>query len=228
MASLAVNIGGHEYIDLSSFMDVGYEQTILDGVVYVDGSDLVNHYRIEKNADWITIERVRNSVRVIFAKNDGYDSRSGVIAFYHNLDSTVSVSLVVTQAPCEYTISADVTDILFDTLLDQTDADSETCTVNVATTNGSCDFIVASVVEYIKKNEDDEIYYIAKYDKGLKIRKIGKTMLEITNHGKISLYYDNYYVIKLCHRNNPKSNVGITVRYEQPNNETGFGLDNGD
>ena len=82
-------------------------------------------------------------------------------------------------------------------------------------------------MEYAK-NENDADYFPIKYDNGLKLAKLSNSELNITNYGKVSLYYDNYYVINLCHRNNPKSKVQITVRYTQNNNETGFGLADGD
>lgn len=227
MTSLKVNIDGQEYTQKTNFLNIGYEQTIFNSVVYVDDSDLINHFHVECYYSWIYIKRLRNSVEIIFAKNDTCETRVGCITFHHNLDINTYVSFIVNQSPCDYSISVDVDEIQFDTLLDQTDENSEVYAVNVTTTNGSCDFIVPSIVEYAK-NENDVDYFPIKYDNGLKLTKLSNSELSITNYGKVSLYYDNYYVINLCHRNNPKSNVQITVRYTQNNNETGFGLADGD
>ena len=225
--TLKVNIDGQEYSEISNFFNIGYEQTTSNVTVYVDGSDLVNDFHIECYDNWITIKRLRNEIEIIFAKNDGYDVRTGFISFHHNLDSGVYVSFVINQAVCDYSISVDTDEIEFDNLLDSTDPVKEEHIITVTTTNGSCDFIIPSIVEYAR-NENNENYFITYYDKGLKLTKLSNSQLKITNYGKVSLYYDNYYVIKLCHRNNQKSNVQITVRYAPNNNETGFELGDGE
>lgn len=227
MATLKVNIDSQEYGERTNFINIGYEEAISNVTVYVDGSDLINHFHIECYDNWITIKRLRNEIEIVFAKNDGYDVRTGSIIFHHNLDSSVYVSFVINQAVCDYSISVDTDEIEFDNLLDSTDPVNEERTITVTTANGSCDFIVPSIIEYAK-NEDDENYFIVRYDKGLKLKKLSNSQLKIINYGKVSLYYDNYYVIKLCHRNNPKSNVQITVRYAPNNNETGFELGDGE
>lgn len=227
MATLKVKIDGQEYSERTNFINIGYEEAISNVTVCVDGSDLINHFHIECYDNWITIKRLRNEIEIVFAKNDGYDVRTGSITFHHNLDSSVYVSFVINQAVCDYSISVDTDEIEFDNLLDSTDPVNEERTITVTTANGSCDFIVPSIIEYAK-NEDDENYFIVKYDKGLKLKKLSNSQLKIINYGKVSLYYDNYYVIKLCHRNNPKSNVQITVRYAPNNNETGFELGDGE
>jgi len=226
MATLMVNINGQEYTDMSNFLSVSYEQTILDCTVYTDGSELVNHYRVECSDDWIELRRIRNVITIIVKKNDGYDARSGSISFYHNLDSSVNVSFVVIQSACEYSISVDENEIEFDTLLDKTDPNEEVAKITVTANNGTCDFIIPSIREYAK-NDGDEDFYLVKYDKGLKLEKIGNNKLQITNYGKVSLYDDNYYIIKICHRNNPKSNVDVKVVFV-PNHTIGIAFDDGD
>lgn len=232
MATLRVDIDSQEYGERTNFINIGYEEALSKATVYVDGSDLINHFHIECYDNWITIKRLRNEIEIVFAKNDGYDVRTGSITFHHNLDSSVYVSFIINQDVCDYSISVDTDVIEFDDLLDRMNEEQEIVKeeeriITVTTTNGSCDFIVPSIIEYAK-NEDDENYFIVRYDKGLKLKKLSNSQLKIINYGKVSLYYDNYYVIKLCHRNNPKSNVQITVRYAPNNNETGFELGDGE
>ena len=69
MTSLKVNIDGQEYIQKTNFLNIGYEQTISNSVVYVDDSDLINHFHVECYGSWIYIKRLRNGVEIIFAKN---------------------------------------------------------------------------------------------------------------------------------------------------------------
>lgn len=225
MASLLLNIGGQEYTDKYSGVDVGYNMNILVCTVVVDGSDVLNHFNITCDDNWIEIHRIRNRVDIIVQKNNSLDGRIGTILFEHNLDFNTYISLSINQATSEYPIEISTSTIQFNNLLPRDSETSESVIVNVTTQNGICDFGIGPVVEYAKNDEDGgNPLYIVPYDNGIKLKKLSKTQLEITNYGKVSLYDENYYIVKLYHLNNPRSNVQIKVEYIRNNNEAGFDL----
>ena len=226
MTSLSLNIGGQEYSDKYSGVEVGYNMNILACNVVVDGSDVLNHFNITCDDNWIEIRRIRNRVDILVQKNNSLDSRVGTVLFEHNLDFNTYISLSINQAASEYPIEISTNAIRFKNLLPQdSEQTSETVIVNVTTHNGICDFGIGPVVEYAKNDEDgDKPLYVVPYDNGIKLKKLNKEQLEITNYGKVSLYDENYYIVKLYHLNNPRNNVQITVEYIRDNNETGFDL----
>jgi hypothetical protein len=225
MASITLNIGGHEYTDKYSGIDVGYNMNILACNVVVDGSDVLNHFNITCDDNWIEIHRIRNRVDIIVHKNNSLDGRIGTILFEHNLDFNTYISLSINQVASEYPIEISTSTIQFSNLLPRDSETSESVIVNVTTQNGICDFGIGPVVEYAKNDEDgDNPLYVVPYDNGIKLKKLNKEQLEITNYGKVSLYDENYYIVKLYHLNNPRSNVQIKVEYVRNNNETGFDL----
>ena len=223
MASLSLNIGEQEYTKKYSSVEVGYNMNILACNVVVGGSDVLNHFNITCDDNWIEIRRIRNRVDIIVQKNNSLDGRVGTVLFEHNLDFNTYISLSINQAASEYPIEINTSTITFKNLLQQNSDTSENVIVNVTTHNGICDFGIGPVVEYAK-NDEDEDYYVVPYDNGIKLKKLNKEQLEITNYGKVSLYDENYYIIKLYHLNNPRNNVQITVEYIRDNNETGFDL----
>lgn len=223
MASLSLSIGGEEYTDKYSGVEVGYNMNILVCTVVVDGSDVLNHFNITCDDNWIEIRRIRNRVDIIVQKNNSLDGRIGTILFEHNLDFNAYISLSINQAASEYPIEISTSTITFNNLLPQGSETSETVIVKVTPHNGICDFGIGPVVEYAK-NDEDRDYYVVPYDNGIKLKKLNKEQLEITNYGKVSLYDENYYIVKLYHLNNPRSNVQIKVEYIRNNNETGFDL----
>ena len=68
---------------------------------------------------------------------------------------------------------------------------------------------------------------LVAYDNGLKLYKVSKNKLQITNYGKICLDDDFYYIITLYHINNPRNIAQIRIDYVDSfvNNESGFDLD---
>ncbi len=224
MASLSLNIGEQEYTDKYSGVEVGYNMNILACNVVVDGSDVLNHFNITCDDNWIEIRRIRNRVDIIVQKNNSLDGRIGKVLFEHNLDFNTYISLSINQAASEYPIEISTNTIQFNNLLPQdSEQTSESVIVNVTPHNGICDFGIGPVVEYAK-NDEDRDYYVVHYDNGIKLKKLNKRELEITNYGKVSLYNENYYIVKLYHLNNPRSNVQIKVEYVRNNNEAGFDL----
>ena len=226
MATLSVNINGVEYTDHYCGISVGYGQTILDATVVVDGSDLLNHFNLSCDRDWVKIKRIRNSIEFIVTKNTSLDSRIATLSFTHNLDRDVYIDINIEQEACVYSISTNKREIVFDTLLDSDDVDKEVCDITVTTTNGVEDFEISSIVERVDVDGDGvgDNDYIIKYDNGLKLTKIGKNLLRITNYGRVFLEDNVYYTITLCHKNNPRSIARIVVRYTDSgtNNELGF------
>lgn len=226
MATLAVNINSVDYADKYCGISIGYEQTILDATVIVDGSDLLNHFKVSCDSEWVKIKRLRNSIELVIDKNNSLKERVASLLFTHNLDKEVYISLNIMQSVCEYGISVNKSEIVFDTLLDQDDVDKETCEVTVTTTNGVQDFGIGSVVERVDVDGDGvgDNDYIIKYDNGLKLTKIGTNKLRITNYGRVFLQDNVYYTITLYHKNNPRSVAKIVIRYTDSgtNNELGF------
>jgi hypothetical protein len=226
MGSLSVNINGVSYIDHYCGISVGYGQTILNATVVVDGSDLLNHFTISCDYDWVKLKRLRNSVEIVITKNVSLKDRIGTISFTHNLDKDVYVNLNITQLACVYGISVNKSEIVFDTLLDSDDVNKEVCDVIVTTTNGIEDFNIGSIIERVDVDGDGvgDNDYIILYDGGLKLTKIGKNKLRITNYGRVFLKDDVYYTITLYHKNNPRSTAKIVIRYTDSgtNNELGF------
>ena len=70
MATLTVNINSVDYADKYCGISIGYEQTILDATVFVDGSDLLNHFKLSCDSDWVNIKRLRNSIELVVSKNN--------------------------------------------------------------------------------------------------------------------------------------------------------------
>lgn len=190
MSELKLKIGEEEYIE-DFGLDLGYKQTILDVTVYVDGSDLINHYSVNCHSPWIDIERVRNLLRIIIGKNNTLDDRISVIEFTHNLDADKHISFEVRQMACEYKIEVDKDYILFDTLLDQEDSPSSQETITITTKNGVQDFGIAPVVQYAKNFDVDanENELHDKYEPGETIeegqkywyRDVNRFILETAN-----------------------------------------------
>ena len=226
MATLYVNINGVDYVDNYCGISVGYGQTILDATVFVDGSDLINHFKLSCDSDWVKIKRLRNSIELVVTKNNSLKERIASLSFTHNLDREVYINLNIKQAACEYGISVNKSEIVFDTLLDSDDVDKEICDVIVTTTNGIEDFGIGSVVERVDVDGDGvgDNDYVIKYDNGLKLTKVGTSILRITNYGRVFLQDDVYYTITLYHKNNPRSTAKIVIRYTDSgtNNELGF------
>lgn len=233
MASLSVKIDGVDYVDHYSGISIGYEQTILDATVVVDDSGLINHFNLSCDSDWIKIKRLRNSIELVVTKNNSLKDRIASVLFTHNLNKDVYVNLNITQAACVYGISVHPTEIVFDTLLDADDIDKEIggvvkeiCNVTVTATNGIEDFGIGSIVERVDVDGDGvgDNDYIIKYDNGLKLTKVGKNLLRITNYGQVFLQENVYYTITLYHKNNPRSTAQIVVRYTDSgtNNELEF------
>lgn len=226
MFSLSVNINGVDYTDHTCGMSIGYEQTVLDATVFVNGSDLINDYNLSCDSDWVKVKRLRNLIEIIVTKNNSLDNRMARLTFTHNLDKDIYINLSINQSACEYEISVNKSEIVFDTLLDNDDDDKEVCDVTVTTTNGIEDFAIGSVVERVDVDGDGvgDNDYIIKYDNGLKLEKIGTDTLRITNYGRVFLEDDVYYTITLYHKNNPKSTAKIVIRYTDSgtNNELGF------
>jgi hypothetical protein len=226
MATLTVNINSVDYADKYCGISIGYERTILDATVIVDGSDLLNHFKVSCDSEWVKIKRRRNSIELAIDKNNSLKDRVASLLFTHNLDKEVYINLNIMQAACEYGISVNKSEIVFDTLLDQDDVDKEICEVTVTTTNGVQDFGIGSVVERVDVDGDGvgDNDYIIKYDNGLKLTKVGTKTLRITNYGRVFLKDDVYYTITLYHKNNPRSTAKIVIRYTDSgtNNELGF------
>lgn len=226
MATLTVNINSVDYADKYCGISIGYERTILDATVIVDGSDLLNHFKVSCDSEWVKIKRLRNSIELAIDKNNSLKDRVASLLFTHNLDKEVYINLNIMQAACEYGISVNKSEIVFDTLLDQDDVDKEICEVTVTTTNGVQDFGIGSVVERVDVDGDGvgDNDYIIKYDNGLKLTKVGTKTLRITNYGRVFLKDDVYYTITLYHKNNPRSTAKIVIRYTDSgtNNELGF------
>lgn len=226
MATLAVNINSVDYADKYCGISIGYEQTILDATVIVDGSDLLNHFKVSCDSEWVKIKRLRNSIELVIDKNNSLKERVASLLFTHNLDKEVYINLNIMQAACEYGISVNKSEIVFDTLLDADDAEKEICDVMVTATNGIQDFGIGSVIEKVDVSSDgnDENDYIITYDNGLKLTKIGTNKLRITNYGRVFLQDNVYYTITLYHKNNPRSIAKIVIRYTDSgtNNELGF------
>lgn len=226
MASLIINIDGIDYTNHYCSVSVGYEQIILDATVVIDGSDLLNHFKLSCDSDWVSIKRLRNCVSMVVSKNNSLNERVATLTFTHNLDNDVYVNLNIIQAACVYEISVNKSQIVFDTLLDEDDVDKEVCDIDVTTTNGIQDFGIGSIVEKVdvELDGDDENDYIIPYDNGLKLRKIGSNKLRITNYGRVFLVDNAYYTITLYHKNNPRSTAKIVIRYTDSgtNNELGF------
>lgn len=227
MANIKVNINGTEYTEKYSGICVGYGQTILNTTVIVDGSEILNHFKVTCDSKWIKIQRLRNLVTIVIAKNCSLESRLGVIEFVHNMDSNIFIRLSVEQIAAEYNISVDQDLVQFDTLLDKTDDDSERCEIKVTAYNGMCDFCVGPIAKYAKNIGEDN-YYSVTYDNGIdvvkKINENNEKVVEIFNYGKVSLYDYTYYIVTLYHINNPRSTVQIRVDYADAleNNQTGF------
>lgn len=226
MATLTVNINNVDYADKYCGISIGYEQTILGATVIVDGSDLLNHFKVSCDSEWVKIKRLRNSIELVIDKNNSLKERVASLLFTHNLDKEAYINLNIMQAACEYGISVNKSEIVFDTLLDQDDVDKEICEVTVTTTNGVQDFGIGSVVERVDVDGDGvgDNDYIIKYDNGLKLTKVGTKTLRITNYGRVFLKDDVYYTITLYHKNNPRSTAKIVIRYTDSgtNNELGF------
>lgn len=226
MSSLIVNINDNSYSDSYCGMGIGYEQNVLNATVFVDGSDLINHFSVICDSNWVKIKRLRNSIELVVSKNNSLSPRIAGLTFTHNLDKNVYINLNITQAACVYDISVDKTQIVFDTLLDEDDVDKEVCDVTVTTTNGIEDFGIGSIVEKVDVELDgnDDNDYVIKYDNGLKLTKVNKNLLRITNYGRVFLEDNAYYIITLYHKNNPRSTAKIVVRYTDSgtNNELGF------
>lgn len=223
MNDLAVDINGTSYTDKICGISIEYDKTVLDATVYVDNSDLVNHFNVTCDSKWIEIQRIRNELTIVVSKNNSLNTRCGVIKFTHNLDANVYIELNVCQEPCSYDIAVDQDYILFDTLLERTDENIEESEIIVTTTNGMCDFGIGPIAKYVK-NIGEPDYYSVTYDNGLKITKLSSNRLKISNYGKVSLYDYTYYIITLYHINNPRSTVQIRVDYVDAleNNQTGF------
>lgn len=226
MSSLIVNINDNSYSDSYCGMGIGYEQNVLNATVFVDGSDLINHFSVTCDSNWVKIKRLRNLIELVVTKNNSLSPRIAGLTFTHNLDKNVYINLNITQAACIYDISVDKTQIVFDTLLDEDDVDKEVCDVTVTTTNGIEDFGIGSIIEKVDVELDgnDDNDYVIKYDNGLKLTKVNKNLLRITNYGRVFLEDNAYYIITLYHKNNPRSTAKIVVRYTDSgtNNELGF------
>lgn len=226
MATLTVNINSVDYADKYCGISIGYEQTILDATVIVDGSDLINHFKLSCDSDWVNIKRLRNSIELVVSKNNSLKERIANLSFTHNLDREVYINFNIVQAACVYGISVNKSEIVFDTLLDKDDVDKEICDVTVTTINGIKDFGIGSIVERVDVDGDGvgDKDYVIKYDNGLKLTKVGTNKLRITNYGRVFLQDDVYYTITLYHKNNPRSTAQIVIRYTDSgtNNELGF------
>lgn len=226
MNDLAVDINGVEYTEHYNYISVGYEQTMLNATVYVDGGDGISHFNITNDSSWVEIRRMCNEITFIVNKNSSLTERFATIQFTHNLDSDKFVTITFNQVACEYPISIAPEEITFDTLLDSEDETMDEVTIDILTENGVCDYGIGPIVEYVK-NLGDNGYYAVANDGGLKIEKVDNSHLKITNYGKVSLYDDNYYIITLYHRNNPRSKALLRVNYVDSldSNDTGLGFD---
>jgi len=226
MATLYVNINGVDYTENNCGISIGYGQTALNATVFVDGSDLINHFKLSCDSDWVNIKRLRNSIELVVSKNNSLKERIASLSFTHNLDREVYINFKIVQAACDYGISVNKSEIVFDTLLDSDDVNKEICDVTVTTINGIEDFGIGSVVERVDVDGDGvgDNDYVIKYDNGLKLTKVGTNILRITNYGRVFLQDDVYYTITLYHKNNPRSTAQIVIRYTDSgtNNELGF------
>ena len=223
MNQLRVDINGISYTDKICGISIEYEKTVLDATVFVDASDLVNHFKVTCDSRWIKIQRIRNLITIVVNKNCTLDNRVGVVEFIHNLDPNVFIKLNIAQSAAEYEIGVNQENIQFDTLLERIDENIEESEIIVTTTNGMCDFGIGPIAKYVK-NIGEPDYYSVTYDNGLKITKLSNNRLKISNYGKVSLYDYTYYIITLYHINNPRSTVQIRVDYVDAleNNQTGF------
>lgn len=244
MSELLVNIkkegeGQYEPYSGDCRIDVEYEQTILDAIVYVDESPLINSYNIKCEANWIDIERVRNILRIIIKKNNTFDDRVSVIEFTHNMDVGKYINLEIVQKACEYEIEVDKDYILFDTLLDKEDSPLSQETITITTKNGVQDFGIAPVVQYAKNFDVDanENELHDKYEPGETIeegqkywyRDVNRFILEIANEqitvpdegdyfrysGDYTVKYDNGLNIKKLNKTHLQiTNYGKVSLYD--------------
>ena len=150
-------------------------------------------------------------------ENCGHDSRNARLVFTHNVDNTAQFTLDIEQAARVYPISADRTEITFDNLLDQYDANSTAVTVTVTTEGGLEDFGIKIVKEFAKRATDTE-YHEVPYDSGLYLKKVDKNRLLVRNFGQIAMYPQMYYVITLFHKNDRTSTWDIKVQYDDFHN----------
>lgn len=272
MSSLSININGTEYTEKFNTLNISSYQTVFNGVVYVDGSELLNQFTVSCNEDWIEVKRVRNLVTMTIKENTRITERMATVIFTHNLDANIYVRLTIIQGCAEYNITAmplsvdegivttvredGCINIFFHTLLDRycnidgVDKliNEESVTIKVSAIDGFEDFGVKAVTEFVRNagkgvlvdvdenwpgSAEDimaDNYKMANYDGGLKIHKIDKQTLEITNYGKISLFDKVFYILKIYHVNNPNNMVEIHIGYinSNENNGTGFGFDDGE
>lgn len=190
MNDLVVDINGTSYTDKICGINIEYSKTVLDVTVYVDNSDLVNHFNVTCDSKWIEIQRIRNELTIVVSKNNSLNTRCGVIKFTHNLDANVYIELNVCQEPCDYDIAVDQDYILFDTLLDAEDPEKMEVTVTVSTLNGMRDFAIGPVAEYVRNFEfeqyqrgelifEGDTYYVKvndEYRRGRGIRSFPHTV----------------------------------------------------
>ena len=163
MATIGIRFQNETYIDTFTpehFFQCGYEKSVYDIVVLCDNSELLNHFTVSNvyQSKWIDLQRNRNHIKLTMKENCGHDSRNARLVFTHNVDNTAQFTLDIEQAARVYPISADRTEITFDNLLDQDDADSTAVTVTVTTEGGLEDFGIKIVKEFAKRATDTEYH----------------------------------------------------------------------
>lgn len=194
----------------------GREEFVFD--VRVDGSLTVPNFNVVCEGPGVTLKKVGNNVYITIPENVSPKEKNFKLYFSHNMSPSVNRTVRISQPGKNYEVelryphrgSEPSEGLLFeaDNLFDKDDPPSQAWRIYVGCEDGYCDFGVEQVEEYLS-NSGTRI----PYDGALSVVKTGNDMLTITSYGRISMYSDVEYRIKLYHKNDRTNKKTITIRY---------------
>jgi len=203
-------------------------------------SELNNSFYSVCNDRWINVIRNRNLIKLVISNNYGLGYRNGVLTFFHNAVSEISVSISIVQNGTNYSVSIDGTDesktLYLNSLFvneDNTDNNfKEEFNFPVLCTGGREKFKVCKVKKYevykiTNNNDETELIAVQKpYDNAFIIEK-KENGFSIVNYGNINCRFeldnswtrknlivdDFYYEVTVRHIDCVDAHDKITVKY---------------
>lgn len=184
--------------------------------VTIDGKDYGGGFRYSVDGDWFDVSLNENKFTITAKENFNINDRHGYVVIHHNCikgdDGERIVEINQTGIECSIEVSKSV--VVFPSANFAKEAED----IDVIVNGGNKKYFIKSFKEYIPS---EEYAKVLKNDKGIKVKKISDTKLQIISYGQIFFKKEQYYEVVLAHDNNVKETVTIIVRYNgiEPKND---------
>lgn len=208
-------------------------------VIVDDNENLCNYTfknDIRKHNSFVTVKCTRNLIELFITQNTTSYDRYYTLTLEHKLNNQIVFPIHIVQPAPTYNIEVKPETLILNTFLNNDNTSYyETKTIDVTVTGGIEDFAIKPIKQYkycvdenftiLYDNDNDEpIKQQISYDNSLIIKKIGKSVIEIKNFGKLT--FDKiYYEMTIYHKNDPSKYKVIILEYKEEDSKKGFTFD---